>query len=476
MRTLGGAGAARNHRRGLIEVAMADADPPALAAEPGGEPLGEIDRAMAAAGAAYGDRQIAFAFSLEARQERVEPGAEPFEERREIRIGLDEGADFRVAPGERTQARDVVRVAEETDIEDQVGIPREAVAIREGGDEDGDAMRRVERELAVENPLQIGRIERGRVDDKIGAVAQRRHSLPLEIDAVAHRPIARQRMAAPRLRVTANEALILAIEKDDSEIEIVIGDELVERRQKRADAEIARADIDADGERRPLRRRHEQVRQQRERQIVDRFVTHILERLERRRATGAGHAGDHEETARNWPLLGGRQRPINHRGRPVAHGVGIVAAGMAARSMRKARRSFAVAEASNGASITSGTSWSSNAQNRGSGRRSMLALGMRSTTRRNLASGTVGTRRMPRPRTSISPAMVAGAVMRNSPPLRCNSVWSSATSLAPSSMRRKARSDLPLPEGPRSRMPSPPRAIEVPWTRIMRRLGAPLQA
>src|SRR5258708_19310809 len=37
-------------------------------------------------------------------------------------------------------------------------------------------------------------------------------------------------------------------------------------------------------------------------------------------------------------------------------------------------------------------------------------------------------------------------------------------------MRRKAKSDLPLPEGPRSRIPSPPRATEVPWTRIMRRV------
>ena len=51
---------------------------------------------------------------------------------------------------------------------------------------------------------------------------------------------------------------------------------------------------------------------------------------------------------------------------------------------------------------------------------------------------------------------------RKSVPLRCTSVWSSATRRAPSSMRRKARSDLPLPDGPCNRTPASPIAIEVP--------------
>ena len=60
------------------------------------------------------------------------------------------------------------------------------------------------------------------------------------------------------------------------------------------------------------------------------------------------------------------------------------------------------------------------------------------------------TRRMPMPRASISPAIVSGARTRIASPSRRNSLRSSATSRAPASISRRARSDLPLPDGPRS--------------------------
>ena len=98
-----------------------------------------------------------------------------------------------------------------------------------------------------------------------------------------------------------------------------------------------------------------------------------------------------------------------------------------------------------------------------------LSRGRRSTTRRRGADATLGKETMPSPRTSICPAIVAGALIVISSPSRRSSVWSSATRRAPWSIKRSAKSDLPAPDGPRSRIPSLPSAIAVPWTRIMRR-------
>src|SRR3982074_1023569 len=58
---------------------------------------------------------------------------------------------------------------------------------------------------------------------------------------------------------------------------------------------------------------------------------------------------------------------------------------------------------------------------------------------------------MPTPRASIRPAIRAGALATTDFPRRTSAVWSSATSRAPCSSRRNARSDFPAPEGPRSK-------------------------
>src|SRR5260370_23935950 len=58
---------------------------------------------------------------------------------------------------------------------------------------------------------------------------------------------------------------------------------------------------------------------------------------------------------------------------------------------------------------------------------------------------------MPTPRASIRPAIRAGALATTDFPRRTSAVWSSATSRAPCSSRRNARSDFPAPEGPRNR-------------------------
>src|SRR5690606_20732784 len=61
---------------------------------------------------------------------------------------------------------------------------------------------------------------------------------------------------------------------------------------------------------------------------------------------------------------------------------------------------------------------------------------------------------MPRPRTSSSPAIASGADPKSESPRRSTRRPSSETRRAPSSISRTARSDLPLPDGPRRTTPA----------------------
>jgi hypothetical protein len=54
-------------------------------------------------------------------------------------------------------------------------------------------------------------------------------------------------MAAACLGVAANETVVFAVQEYDVELEVVLGNELIERCQQRTNSEIAGAHIDAKG-------------------------------------------------------------------------------------------------------------------------------------------------------------------------------------------------------------------------------------
>jgi hypothetical protein len=93
--------------------------------------------------------------------------------------------------------------------------------------------------------------------------------------------------------------------------------------------------------------------------------------------------------------------------------------------------------------------------------RSRLSSGNRwmslvsSTSRHSGTLATLSMSTMPTPRISSLPAMVAGALAINPSPSRRTIVWSSLTRVKPRSSRRKARSDLPAPDGPMIRTARP---------------------
>src|SRR6185437_4010575 len=276
---------------------MRDGYTSAIAMEPSGETLGNIDRAMTPAGAPDGDGEVAFAFALVAWQQRLEPAAKLIEERRKIRICGDVFADRGVLARKRLQPGNIMRIAQETDIEHEIGVARQALAERERRHEDAEAGLDREMEMPMQHTLQITGRQQRRIDDEIGAIAQRAHALALQANAVADRTLGRERMRAARLGVAPLETIVVAIEEDDAQIEALIVDQAVERRDQRRDGEVARTHIDAERERRLIGRRHDEIGQERERQIIDRFVAHILESLECRRAPGPRHASDDDQLA-----------------------------------------------------------------------------------------------------------------------------------------------------------------------------------
>src|SRR6185437_7726474 len=236
-----------------------------LFTEPFGEALGDIDRTMAAASTSDGYRQIALALALVARQQRLEPVAELIEETREIGIGGDVFADGAILARERLQARNVMRIAQEAHIEHEVGIPRQAMAERERGDENSEAGLGREMEIPVQHAFQIAWREQRRVDDQIGAVAQRTHALALQAYTIADRSLCRERMRAARLGVAPLETIIVAIEENDAEIQATVLDQAVERRDQRGHCEVARAHIDTERERRLIGSRPDEIGQKRQR-------------------------------------------------------------------------------------------------------------------------------------------------------------------------------------------------------------------
>src|SRR6185312_465623 len=295
------------------------------------------------------------------------------------------------------------------------------------------------------------------------------------------------RMAPPRLLEAADQHLVVAIEKNQSRLRFHAGLGGARQLQQRIGGKAARAAIDAERHRPAGIDAPRQHAEHRERQVVDRLIAEILEKFQRDGAAGARHAGDqHHGFARRRlgrgalalalaraSVRGGGGRRVIRQGQYLGTGaffpIGIGAGAhegsiLWLATRRTASRTLAAAEAVKGSIMTSGKRMPSRVVPVSSGRRSISRLGLRSTTRRSHTPSSVSIGTGPMPRTSMKPAMVGGAEAMMRSATRSMRVWSSETSRAPPSISRTARSDLPLPEGPRSSTPVSPIITQVPCT------------
>ena len=201
-----------------VDIPVAEMHAAPLPLEPGGQALGQMDRSVAAAGAADGDGEVALALALVSAAAAVPACRQGGEERREGRIGLDEIGDGGVAPGVRPQRSLVMRIAQEAHVEHQVGFARQAVAVGEG-DHRQRRLGLLNGEVAEQHLLEIAEAQLGGVDDEIGDVPQRRQQRALPGDAVDHRPVGRQRMAAARFLEAALQHVVAAIEIEQAQLD-----------------------------------------------------------------------------------------------------------------------------------------------------------------------------------------------------------------------------------------------------------------
>src|SRR4051794_19654973 len=120
---------------------------------------------MLAARAAEADGQPAPALIAETRNDELEEIGDAADELLSDRLGQDERANFLVQPVERPEPVDVERVLHEADVEDHVGLERDAVLVPEADELDGQLLALVGQiERAVETLAQLSSGQLGRVD------------------------------------------------------------------------------------------------------------------------------------------------------------------------------------------------------------------------------------------------------------------------------------------------------------------------
>ena len=262
---------------------------PALA-QPVRQPFGDGHRAVAAAGAADGNGQIALALCVKTRQQRPDQALQPVDERPVVGIARDEGGDRRIAAGQRLQRR--ARSAGSSGSARRTpGRPR---AAGRGGRRTTSPKCAVpaapsEREMAEQQLLELVRRQRRGVDHEVGRIAQpadhacapRRCRRPPAGRAPADGAAAIRCSGAAgsrcRNRGTAGAARGRRA-----------GAARCRRRTRSCGVEAEGAGVDAEGERRghlagTAGGRAHQVAEQRQRQVVDRDVAQVLQRMQRRR-------------------------------------------------------------------------------------------------------------------------------------------------------------------------------------------------
>src|SRR4029077_16407251 len=121
---------------GVRQAAVARGDVAEVAGELLGQAIDDVDRSMLAPGAADRDREIAAVARLVLRDAAAHEAGDVRNERRDVRLVLEEADHLFVATGEVTQARLPVRVGKRPRVEHEVGIPGDAALEAEGFETD----------------------------------------------------------------------------------------------------------------------------------------------------------------------------------------------------------------------------------------------------------------------------------------------------------------------------------------------------
>ncbi len=142
----------------------------------------------------------------------------------------------------------------------------------------------------------------GGVDQPVRPAAERREQLAFARDPVGHRPVLRERMPPPRLRIAPRQLLAAALEEQRSDIVAVVLAKPLDAADDALGVESAGLRADPDRQR-PLvggigalgQVGVEQAVEEEEGKVVDRLPAEILERAQHGGLARARHAGDEQD-------------------------------------------------------------------------------------------------------------------------------------------------------------------------------------
>ena len=252
---------------------------------------------------------------------------EDVEEAAGDRLVEDERPDLVGQPGQRAQLGDVERVLHEPDVEDEVGLERQAVLEPEADELDRELVGADRRgELGEQALAQLAQREVRGVEHDVGLAPDGVEQLALLGDRARDPARVRERMPVAGLAEAADQDLVAGLEVDDARPDAATLERSAHRRER--EVRVTRADVEHDGDAGEALavRGHElgQVRQQLARQVVDDGVAEVLEQLGRGGLAAAGQAAhDHDGRLRSRLAQGPRlrlagQRPERRMNRTVS--------------------------------------------------------------------------------------------------------------------------------------------------------------
>src|SRR5215467_13222494 len=289
----------RKRTRSLtIDVPVPHHGRQARALEGAPEQLHERHRAMAAPGAAEGHGEVCLALPLVEGEKESQEVLDLGEQRPALLEGHHELLHSRVAPIQALEAVHEVRVGQEANVEDEVGVVGRAVLEAEGHQRHGEGIRGALGAVAFDEALLelVDGQSRG-VDDAVRALAQVGERATLGPDALQHAALPRQGMTPPRLLVAPHQRLVGRLEEEHLGL-VPLGAQLGQRLQEMREI-AALADVDAEGNHADVAARvHAELGEGRDQgggKVVDAEVAEVLEALDGEAPPRPRHAGnDHE--------------------------------------------------------------------------------------------------------------------------------------------------------------------------------------
>src|SRR5829696_5467505 len=283
-------------------VSVQDLGGYSLGTQPPGELLRHRGAAVLAAGATHRDGGETLALLQVTRRDHLEQLGEVFEEGLGTVLAQHVVPDRLAEAGWGPQLRDPVRVRQEPDVEDHVGIDRYAVLESEGDQRDPKPVFGFTAVRVGDPRRKLVHVERRRVDHQVSGRAQGGQRLPFTGDAVEETTITLQRVRPPYGLLPADDHVVGRFQVQDLGQRARRREIAEHRRQLLEELPSAHVEHHRKASQSHFARLGADLRQHAGRQVVHHIPAEVLQRVGRCRPTGPRHAGhdDQPKLGRRW--------------------------------------------------------------------------------------------------------------------------------------------------------------------------------